>query len=951
MSSDLLGQVQVSNIINFKRDINTVFYGFALVENEEYLIQKRATNFLVSKVLPDTIVQISEFSFEPEERELRPRSATEHNTRVLHQGELLVNMYENYIYIIDFMEGSLDTIIPLNVLGIKFSNKDVLVRNSKLYFSAEDINSITRYYEYDFITRNLDEIPFYKNAEIIRIDEKLYSLDSNLIINYDLLSEEEDTIFRFQSAIEESSNKIVKGYNSLEFKDKNGIRYFIRKDDLVYQTSCHLDEDIASIIRYIDGQISINLNAVSDTLFMTAIDLTKCEVIQSDTAFLRNAHECIGYKDVKHEEAKVLLITAGGNSLENDNYQILVDYEKFKMVAIPFLTFDFKEYESLLFGDKLFLMGQQLLHHSSGQVYCFYYDLNDSEVKKIVFDNDEWSNLHYVLHIDEKRSDQQINFYFQSYYLRGIGTYYINPDSISIITISDTANYGVINPFHHFSFRDKLYLQSDAGATVTYNDETSILIDKSECTKWVVLNNYAYTICSEYEYNTLYSVNLENDKVDSVLYERADGLWFGPTSITTSSVIFDNNKSEYFDINEMSFVDLTYGGVQLSPNLAYKSKENVIFTTESSGKKYYHFNSDTRQITQMDLPDDGNVNFYPDHSGGFLAIVNVDNKSIYYRISSESDLILIDEIDGIHSSIRTYYNTNDASFLQIYNEPHILVRQIAFDGILDYEYDSNGNDLLELTTLGFKNGKLIFEAKFEDENHLVFFEGSDFTLIQRLDINESVLLHTLTAENTIFGLYSNLDSVLSLQSYEFATSILSEVVEVKGRITDGKDYKSKLHPITSKSGLITFDNYLTGFEPFRYDFEENSFELIDNMKNGNLSSFPNYLMVHDQQLFFLALSQDNSYQIFRMDDLISSTNESYFHENVNLFFPNPSRGILYSDLTFESLSVYSLTGKLIKSFVSLPKGSSINLSDCKGMYILIGRTLTGGLVKQKVIIH
>ena len=442
---------------------------------------------------------------------------------------------------------------------------------------------------------------------------------------------------------------------------------------------------------------------------------------------------------------------------------------------------------------------------------------------------------------------------------------------------------------------------------------------------------------------------------------------------------------------ELEYKFLTTQNVQRS--LRRNVTNNTIFLRDN-----FHYNADLKAIDSIPVEQNSFILKVLSSSG---------NMALYYQwINSKAEFFLFDSksrsvkpLESLNNQNIDIYNASDSRFLVVQKSDSIFQPREVF--ILDslgntshreelfhkgpyYENYLNYED--GLLTFAYPGDNVtIFYMQKDDESKTVLVDN-EFTIYYRdivlYRVNEDLVMqvnkdgipqfahlswdaepeyfgdvdpfHTLkrcyTNDKFIINLIEDSDTgSIFINQYDKSTKELINSIELKSDIskaTIGEGFTS----LSDSTELLVINDTEHGNELYKLNLFSLELTLVYDLYEGPIGSDPRFIAEIDEDVFFLAYSEDYSTQLFKYDilgDTVMLAN--VVPHNKLVTYPNPGHGMIALNELLKSYIIFERNGEMVMENNS-GGISLINISELtQGNYFIVGINVNGETVTTQFV--
>jgi len=914
-----IAQTQVSDIsYNLPRDDYTK-KGFMKIGEDEYFLERSLSGTKVSLVTVDSLEYIHELKFRPTDSNYNTPvslSAKDNNSGFYYEGEVLYDIYWEYIYLTNIITGELVEIINLKDHGLKLQ-KDFDMGDN--YFFFKSLNG----FGYVRLDRNTGQVDILDDTGIIQ-NGRRYSVPSlsNTIQYHDLETnqylEHPHQFNSIESIIVDDSNP----NSSLIIKDGNGIHLLLH-DDSIKTLNCSSSSE-SQIWYATDSTLAYSMDSGSST-HLYIVDMATCTQLQKIE--IKNPYSYpsselfVVYTDQQLFDEYFIYGTT--NDWQGNGEFFLYDIANDKIAPLEIPVDHIRVDRSVRYGNNYSFLSSNHLHKIGTLPELYRLDLKTYSIERI--SNLEPYQATSIL-IGELQSDQEINAYYR--WDDTAAVFQIDDQQETLEQVKEYDLYSKIGIYPRV-YRDiwvgeKYFFSTIEAIYVMEDNETSKILDlapsKGYTSEFVAMDDQVFVLAALDTADYALKIDASDLSYSKTVIDGVQKIAFSHTPTTNAIVnsgnyFSDNNRLGFFDTVAEEYV--SYADLGLPTGTPESVSGNHILYRSSSSNDYerYLINTLTRSITLTEIQEYIWPDIFPDQMGGFyLNDTKFDDEVSLKYLDPQGNLtnLFTDfnyEVWGL-SGIQSKENV----LLLAFNGETDLITIVIKDGIA-YQKIISGDTQLYPTHLEWddaKNSGLIEVRKgtvYDTYTFTLESESKKITPISRED--QIVLVLPEDGPSSIF-VYESDNNQLTFERHNFPDGTTELVTEFQ--CLDNPSLCDKQLKIGDNKYLLRFNDGLTGEEPWTYDTSNGELIQLNDLYEGLISSTINDYTRNptNGDAYFSARKTQGDRQLFTLEYELSSSSTDIDEEHSSLTaLPNPTSDYLRLDKDYQSVNIYNLDGRLI----------------------------------------
>lgn len=925
------GQMQVSNIENYKSSDDYPRKGFVNVGDNEYYIEQGKIGTKVWLIQNSGLQFLHELKFRPSDSNinLNTNFTYDNNSNLIYDGHILFEFYTDYIYLVDIVKGEVIEIVDLRDRNMQFPSNFYFGTNY-FYF---DVSSDTGWSGRIRFDRNT------KKIEILNIigsvyDSKLYSWGINGLLYLDLETNKQHTI---PLDIRNIKTVIpIKSDANIHFVFQIGQKvYRLLADNTIDSLACQIPED-GKMLYYCNQRLVYGIQDGHDNLHYCIKDLSSCEDVYCEDFFLNSDNNFIKFRDLANTYNDFIFIAESVHLTHSIHYIYDIKNNHKKQISTNEFTY---------FLNNPTRIKDNIYFTSSTPV-----NLQRDRILQLYKLNLETSVISPVIAADTIKASKIIisdvvdgDILKASYeYDGGYSVVKIENETESIKEIfrqEITKNIGMQPQIKADLWVENKYFAATCDAVFMIDENRSVKIldiplQSCNMSNLIRKNDHLYLLVGDKNSTSVLKINVNNLSHTKINLPRT--FYIEKTKVTDHHLLvnypygnYNAPANGYFDMNKDLYV----------PMDSLNGKKGRIL--EVSGNNILYLSNGIYildQVNNKSVLVSGNVNVslgvISDDKGGFY--LNVNKKLCH--INGEGQLSII---------------------LEDFEYTYLRSGKKFSDNHQSYAFHSSK----ELVIVTIKNGIVRKKSRGIDPNtfyapSFFWYESEDFSFIEILDATNSKLFYiTFDTEPKLVStrnrsqktilMMENKDEVVfaySVNKFIFQFDKMNLKTRVVSRALRFEPGFSRLYSsfyrINDDEYVLNFDDGTHGLEPWVYNMATHQFDLLKDINVGHLSSDIMNFTTHPitTEVYFTALRSEGDRQLFKIKNIIISTDDHDIkQEQYFTIFPVPSTGFIMIDNDLDDVIIHDVEGKTILNLKNYHKGDWIELNNTpNGIYHLSG---------------
>ncbi|MDF1694789.1 MAG: T9SS type A sorting domain-containing protein [Saprospiraceae bacterium] len=950
----VFGQIQVSSIEYERPRDNYSQKGFMKVGEEEYFIERGLKGTKVSLVKDNELEFVHELNFRPTDGSINTHAISYENSNsgLHYDGELLYELYWEYIYVVDVVSGELKEVVDLKQYDLRLQ-RDFYVGENYYHFRALGIG----WSGYIRLDRNTGEVIHLEDDGIV-VDSKRYwmSADKSKVTYYDL-EVNQMQVHPHEFSLIEFVRKHASDVNSrLIIKDENGI-HLLRNDDSVHTISCSFPE-VGELSYVSDNRMAYVTNNGTDVI-LSVIDLEDCSEVYTysyigaegslylpvySEALLFNEYFIFGFPSSWAGTGEFYLYDIERN--EASFIDIPIDF--------PFLD------RAVRYDDNLYFYTYNDIHYIGPLPELYQLDLDTYEVGRIG-ENEIYET--YEIIIGEDQEEHELNVFYRTETTASLYQIDDNQQSLDQLKEFDLyQNHGIYYSVYADIWADDKYFFSTSSAIFVMEDDVTTKLTDIETygfgsSAYARKGDYVYVLAKLDTAHYALKININDlsysttalPEIESITNKR--GVSENAIVNLVPNLTFDGS-SGFYDLESEKFISINELDLPLGTPNSLSGNTILFRSAYSMGGEYYLINTLTSEIIETEIEPNTNQEIFVDGVGGFYLLGELGEDEVFSYLDPQGKV----EVIYNNFDYNVFYGGNrfsgkvkslaidgpDAMIIISVKDGEVRQKSIPDNGLLYYQsyywYNSNNISFLELKD-GTTYNTYMFSFDSEPEN--ITLSGRDDRLVMVLEDETFAVL-----------VYKNDHHVLSFEKYDYATGQMEEVAElpsVRNSFFDNAPYR-----IDDSRYLISLNDGIHGLEPWVYNMKTHELELLKDIHEGHVSGkIEDYTKnpIHEE-VYFSAIKTEGDRQLFRLDrGLIPEVNRGKDIPYTLTVYPSPASSYIQLGKDYSKVMIYNASGTLVAQYSAYVKDSKISVEDyIDGAYLIQARLSDNGVESGKFIV-
>jgi len=935
--------------------------GFIVVDDNEYFIEQGTEGTLISLITKDSTELIHNLTYRPTDSSPNPYgySYANSNSGMIHEGPLLYDLYQDYIYTINIITGQLHQVIDLKPYGISFFSNFAIYEN---YFSFSGLNNRSEkvIVRYDRLTNEIYEIPFTG----IRLGPNIYAKQPTIdSITYYNIEDKRQEVFPYEfSDISSVSTTSFSNKPALTVKDNNGLT-LIQDNEIIFQTDCSIPDSI-EILTVHDSTV-ICANVTSNWIEIIDYEKGFCFPFGYHVFTPNNSY----YNDIppfRNYSIKELgdeyLIFGTTNDWQGDGIHVLYDLEERSYSRLNIPTDILKNKQVERFGNKLYIVTDNHIHYLGYRPELYEINLKTSVVKQV---SDYPVEDIYNVVIGEKQNDDILRVYYHTYSGPSLNNLNVQDKELSEIQSFDILeNFGIHDNIYTDSWNNDSYFFSTSNSIYAMeNDIVTKLLDVGNnshgTSSYLARDNYIYVLSALDSAHYAIKIDMDDLSYTTQLIPDLDYLYYKRYN-TTDKIInlygSYNDLPGYYDVTTETYHPFE----DILSTTSFSTEEisnNSIIIREYSGDSsvWITYNTETQKIYNAKITPDTYPDPYPDDEGGFYctgwkyddnaSFFHIDEFGKYTELIKDFNYNVFysgNKFDGEVKSLA--FDGEDSMYIFSAYKGNHSFKSIP-DGDLAYWqtgayywHESDDRSFLEVPDREFLSTDITYTFTF-DTDPVIIKQSNEERLIMVLDNSEKTILA-----------YKNMEDEIIF--YDFNEDNLELKETIKFQSTRTQSHEDKYISIGDNRFLVLLNDGVHGLEPWIYNTLNDQLTLLKDMNEISTSSRPNdFMKAPNGDIYFSALTKGKDRQLFKLD-MTTETVDIIDQDppNFMILYPSPATDIIKVIGDYRTMQIYDSNGRLLHSNYDYQNEEDIDISGLSdGVYIIQTQSKEGHKKQSKFI--
>ncbi len=935
-SASLLAQIQVSEINYIAPRDDNPRRGFIAVDETQYFIEQGESTTRISTIKDNQVTLLHVLDARPTDSDiiLDHYNYDDNPSGLMHDGQILYELYPDYIYEIDIVSGRVERITDLRPHGVSIY-EDFHRGPNYFVFDAETPAGRSGI-RVDRVTGEVDIIP---RINLVIGSKSYYTTQDNSKVLYrDLIRNVDVETSMISNRLLWMTKQYWRGEYCLTRNTGYEFQILDSQDSLHIFSYCTFGADQITIVG--DTYIALyTCNIPEHTIVL--LDLYTCQEV---TRFNVSADDFYGSYNVLTTKGiynKFFITRPSGEIVNNPSH--LFDLESGQKAAIKengnieLLT------QSSVVDNHLHYLTHERATDSDGrraewqqlnsvnlETYHVREYLRDSSNLPVLI-NLGGHALNSAVHVAEFHQDQVT-----------VNQLDVTEDSLTMLqAISHLTDVGISSEIIADIWVDGTYIFSTIEAVYcTKDDDTRKIIDISpDCvgTSAFVTHEgrvYALVPIDSSVYELVISLDNMSHVVHRLDYPKE--LSHKKLSHGTTIVNLMRNDSEqlsniYYDVAKakMTTLPAPKSRQYLSGNIVLQKGHTPLNT------QYTWINTNDEIELVFELEHNGSSVPLPDGEGGFFITTRPSyfGKSEVHYIDSTGTLKDLTSSTAPDYKSAVYDSSDRLGALLFTDDDSTYIKSIVDQKTLTTAINLQGGRFTYNTYWKHHDCTGIIELRSESGYDTYYYTpGSEAKLIRNTEAR--LIAHMESADGLVL-VYKEADDHLSFYNFSFI-DLSVESIDVLP--TDLRSNLTAAVKLDSTTYLLNFSDGIHGLEPWIYDISQHEMYALEDINQGHPSSHMSDYTRDPQSgnIYFTATKTAGNRQLYRLEPSTSVANEVEDIQAVapNIA-PNPSQSTFSISQDCESVSITSLGGQKILTYRDYHEGQRIAVDHLPaGVYIV-----------------
>ena len=907
--------------------------------HQGYFVDQRKFDTKIYEITGDEYVL--KHTIEKLDESFQNRFLKENPSQITIYDHYYIEIAYSYILIYDLLEGEIYDRVAFEYSYIGYHEYYPVSENGNIYFYKIGVEDQV-FYKYNISTKNVEglfETPYYSKIHfsgnrVYNLENQntlnIYSiLDGNLITSYQLTVD----IDKFLDV--EYVNEKTTHSNMILTDD--GVYSLIENDTIISLDFIEFNynhEKIHSSFIYNDLLCLTLTNDFNNTRNVIYSLTTKNQLWET------NKYKLKIRKILELDDPILLLYHNSEPSFPLQKlYSLSLDSFVFQQITTDFQYINF--IGDITFGNKYFTTGIILNENSSIHDVQFVEIDFDSNNTKTLLPTVEERESYYLINLQHDHDNNQLLFQART---KSGGNYFWKYDFGSDQSIKNNeASSSAISGVH------PILNKKSSSTELAINDGINLITLFEEDSEHIKQGILKYPILSRY--NKFYTTETHNDSIylnEFSHYNAVQSTFISRDKVklnfipTQTSFFIDTKK--YIDIASKTLKEFSHP----SPVLFQlnNTKNGMIYKDFSFPSISYLIgntqNNNLTLIPELDgdyatssLKDDKFLAYLEPNSSNSnttIYLIGIDGEIISDFILENNEAYLNPIVNMDHNSTNTIQAIIRAgSGNNIY---HVMVENDEFTLLENTELDTKDNSLYNI----FINNHYITQRHNNTEKKTICMSKDGEIVASITNDYFDRIVSVIPFENQFIFVYQDINkNYLKMVKYDLETkSIIEEKVWENELFPTYFEY---MFYLDKENHFVSFNDDENGLEPYIFNAELMEFTLLNDLREGSLSSAPKFIGQIDSFYYFTANTDNDTRQVFvwNASEYVVTNTESVINEDFHIF-PNPAINTINLPSKASSFSIFNSQGQKVLFNKSL-NSTAIDVSMLQsGLYFIEYKT-------------